>query len=135
VDDEPVLVHQPAAHELPGEIRSADAEVPVELASQVLEQLTHVAAHEAAVVFDLLEARGEHDLRHRIPDARELSHRIGRRGIVLARRPVIGHDLVQPAAVQRRIQRSHLVVEPGVQLVVDARPLEAVINGLGEPVE
>ena len=37
MDDELVLVHQPAAHELARQVRSTDVEVAVKLPAQVLE--------------------------------------------------------------------------------------------------
>ena len=50
VDHQPVLVDQSATDELTGQVRATDFEVAVELTAQVLEHVTHVAAHQPGVV-------------------------------------------------------------------------------------
>ncbi|MGZ8755810.1 MAG: hypothetical protein ACXW15_11555 [Acidimicrobiia bacterium] len=39
------------------------------------------------------------------------------------------------ATVERRVEGAQLLVEPAVELVVDSRPLEAMLGRLDEPVE
>src|SRR5262245_1819215 len=63
MDDKPVLVDEAGPDELRGDRRPGDVDVAVELVAQSGVDLADVAADDAAVPLDLLERRGEHDLR------------------------------------------------------------------------
>lgn len=108
MDDQLIFVHEPAANELAGEVRSSHVEIPAELGAKVVEHVCNVAADEAAVVIDTVEARREDDLGHRLPDSRELAHRIGRRWVVLPGRPVAGHQPAHgsPIILSQRVRPS-----------------------------
>lgn len=83
-----------------------------------------------SVVLHAVDRGREDNCRHRLPDARQVAHGIGRRRVVLACRSVGGHQLVHPATVERRVERACLVVEPGVEVVVDRGQREVTVGGL-----
>jgi hypothetical protein len=80
------------------------------------------------VPIGLLECAREHDLRHVAPDARELDHGFGTRGILIGGRPVVGHELVGDPAVEERTRGGEPLVEVPVQLVVDHVPVELAVR-------
>jgi hypothetical protein len=127
VDHELELVYQPRADELTCEVGSADVEVAIQVASHVGQDLADVAAHESSAVVHGLEAGREDHPRQRVPEAREVALHVGDRRIVPRGRPVRVHQLVDSASVQCPAGRPELIVPPGVDLLVDDRPIEATV--------
>ena len=133
--EQPVLVDQASPDERCGQGGTADVHVAVELLPHALELLGDIAAHQPAVVVDRVERRREDDPWRRRPDPGEIAHRLGGVGIGLGVRPVRRHQLVHAATVEGRSEPTRLIVEPGVQFVVDVRPGERVVGRLDEAVE
>ena len=129
------LVDEPAMDERRGQRWASDLDVTVELAAHVGQHPRDVAADEPAVVVDRIQRRREHDPRGRLPIPGELEHRLGGVRVLIGGRPVCGHHLVQPTSVQRRGNAPHVLVEPGVELVVDDRPVERTVRLCDEAVE
>ena len=133
--DDPVLVHQSALDERRRQCRAPYTDVARELGADLGQAIGHVTRHQPAARADRVQGRREDDDWLRVPNAGEFEHRLGRRWVGLGRRPVGRHHLVQPPPIQGRLQRPFLSVEPGVQLIIDDRPVQAVIDGLDEAVE
>ena len=73
MDDQPVLVDQVATNEGRGERGPTDVQVAVDLVAQPLDLIRGIRMQQSAVPVDVVERSREDELRHRVPDAREVA--------------------------------------------------------------
>ena len=135
MDVEPVLVDQIVPHERRGQVGAAEHEVAARLGLESLDLVRDDLPHDRGVPARALECPRVDELGHVPPDAGELGHGPGVRGIGVGRGPEPGHQLVGDASVQERAHRGELRIEVPVQLVVDHVPVERVVRSLEEAVE
>src|SRR6202035_130717 len=76
-----------------------------------------------------------HDLGHVQPDAGELDHGLGARGVFIGGRPDAGHELIHDTPFQEGAHPAELLVDVVVQLVVDHVPIELAVRPLDEAIE
>ena len=135
VDIEPVLVDQVVPHEGCGEVGPAEHQVSTGLRLELHDLLGDDVSDHRGVPVGPLQGPGVHDLGHVPPDAGELDHGPGTRGVGVGCRPESGHQLVGDTSVQEGAHRAELLVEVAVQLVVDQVPIELAVRSLEEAIK
>ena len=133
-DERLVLVHQVELHEAGRQAGTADGDVLPRLCLQRGELLLGAADGQPSVALDPLEGAGEHDLRHVLPDARELILVVRALRPLVVRVPV-AHHLVQPASAELDARLPHPLVVEAVQLLVRRRPVDLPARPGDEAVE
>ena len=119
------LVHQAGPEGLGGQVRAADAQVPLRLSLQEPDRLRVEGPLDPRPGGGHLPQRGaEHDLVRRLPEPGEVQD-VGRVAGLFVQGLPDGHHLVHPPPVKMGAQRPHQVVDEGVHLLVRLGPVEA----------